>query len=161
MSDATDQIRNLLHRYARAVDTGDFDALAGIFEHARFRTVLGDADPAPNGPQGAEVTAMFKNSIILYEDGTPRTRHVVTNSIIEVEENGGTATAHSYLTTLQQVPGHPIEIIATACYEDRFQRMGNTWHFADRIVRRSSMDGVERDFIGDMSRHLRAPLTTS
>src|ERR1700722_3446836 len=43
--------------------------------------------------------------MILYADGTPRTRHLVTNTIIEVDESAGRATARSYNTTLQQVPG--------------------------------------------------------
>jgi 3-phenylpropionate/cinnamic acid dioxygenase small subunit len=155
MSDATDQIRNLLHRYSEAVDTGNFDALAELFAHARFRSALGNAEPTL-GRQGAEVAEMFKTGIILYGDGTPRTRHVVTNSIIEVDEQAGTATARSYNTTLQQVPPHPLEIMATARYEDRFERVGGTWRFTDRVVRHSSIDGVHRDFINDMSRHTRS-----
>ena len=155
MSDATDQIRNLIHGYSEAVDTGDFDKLTELFEHARFRQALTGGEPTA-GRQGAEVTAMFNENILVYQDGTPRTRHVVTNSIIDVDEASGTATARSYNTTLQQVPGHPIEIIATARYEDRFERVGTTWRFADRIVRHSSIDGVNRDFIGDMSRHTRS-----
>ena len=155
MSDAGDQIRNLIHRYSEAVDTGNFDRLAEIFEHARFRSAMGDGE-ATAGLKGAEVTAMFKSNIILYQDGTPRTRHVVTNSIIDVDERAGTAIARSYNTTLQQVPGHPIEIIATARYEDRFERVGTTWRFGDRIVRHTTIDGVNRDFIGDMSRHTRS-----
>lgn len=156
MSDAADQIRNLLHRYSEAVDTGAFETLADLFAHARFRNALGGAEPTP-GFQGREVTAMFREGIILYDDGTPRTRHLVTNSIIEVNEAAGTATARSYNTTLQQVPGHPIEIIATARYEDRFERVEGSWRFAERIVRQTSIDGVNRDFIGDMSRHTRRP----
>lgn len=152
MSDAHDQIRNLLHRYSEAVDTGRFDQLGELFAHARFRFAMGDGEPS-EGQQGAEVTARFNDGIILYADGTPRTRHLVTNSIIEVDEAAGTARARSYNTTLQQVPGHPVEIIATARYDDGFERVGDTWRFTERIVRHTSIDGVHRDFINDMSRH--------
>jgi hypothetical protein len=155
MGDATDQIRNLLHRYSEAVDTGNFGMVGQLFAHARFRQRLGDGDPN-DGAQGAEVTANFEQNLIRYADGTPRTRHIVTNSIIDVDEGAGTAAARSYNTTLQQAPGHPIEIIATARYEDRFERVDGTWRFAERIVCHTSMDGVQRDFIGDMSRHTRS-----
>lgn len=160
MSDAADQIRNLLHRYSEAVDTGAFDTLADLFAHARFRFALGDAAPS-DGVQGAGLTAQFRENILLYADGTPRTRHLVTNSIIDVDEEAGTATARSYNTTLQQVPGHGIEIIATARYEDRYERVDGAWRFADRVVRHTTIDGVHRDFIGDMTRHTRTALAAA
>ena len=99
---------------------------------------------------------MLGGGIIVYADGTPRTRHLVTNTIIEVDSLAGQATARSYNTTLQQVPGRGIEIIATARYEDSFRCVGGCWRFSERVIRHSSMDGVHRDFIGDMSRHTRS-----
>ena len=159
MSDAADQIRNLIHRYAEAVDGGRFEVLSELFAHATLRFALGSGVPQRSMP-GTDAEAMFRGGIILYADGTPRTRHVTTNTIIEVDETAGRATARSYLTTLQQVPGHPIEIIATAKYEDTFERADGTWRFSERLIRQSSMDGVHRDFIGDMTRHTRnAPRT--
>ena len=79
---------------------------------------------------------------------------MVSNIIIEVDESGGTATSRSYNTTLQQVPGHSIEIIATARYFDSFELSGNAWRFSRRVIRHASIDGVHRDFTGDMSRHV-------
>jgi 3-phenylpropionate/cinnamic acid dioxygenase small subunit len=102
------------------------------------------------------VSAVFGGGIILYADGTPRTRHLVTNTIIEVDEPAGRATARSYNTTLQQVPGRGIEIIATARYEDSFVCAEGSWRFSERVIRHTSLDGVHRDFIGDMSRHTRS-----
>ena len=32
---------------------------------------------------------------------------------------------------------------------------GGTWRFSERVIRHTSLDGVHRDFIGDMSRHTR------
>jgi len=150
--DACDQIRNLIHRYSEAVDQGRFAALDELFAHATVRTAVGSGEPGA-GIGGRTVSATFGEGIILYADGTPRTRHLVTNMIIEVDEEAGRATARSYNTTLQQVPGRVIEIIATARYEDSFLRVDGTWRFSDRIIRHSSLDGVHRDFIGDMSRH--------
>ena len=155
-SDACDQIRNLIHRYAEAVDLGRFEVLDELFADARVRTAMGSGPPGP-GIDGRSVGALFGGGIILYADGTPRTRHLVTNTIIDVDEPGGRATARSYnTTTLQQVPGRDTEIIATARYEDTFLLAGGRWRFSERVIRHSSLDGVDRDFIGDMSRHTRS-----
>ena len=154
-SDACDQIRNLIHRYSEAVDLGRFEVLDELFADATVRMAMGSGEPgAPI--EGRTISRMFGGGIILYADGTPRTRHLVTNTIIDVDESSGRATARSYNTTLQQVPGRSIEIIATARYEDTFLLVGGTWRFSDRLIRHSSLDGVHRDFTGDMSRHTRS-----
>jgi hypothetical protein len=154
-SDACDQIRNLIHRYSEAVDLGRFEVLDELFADATVRMVTGSGEPgAPI--EGRTISRTFGAGIILYPDGTPRNRHLVTNTIIDVDESAGRATARSYNTTLQQVPGRDIEIIATARYEDTFLLAGGRWRFSERVIRHSSLDGVHRDFIGDMSRHTRS-----
>ena len=55
-----------------------------------------------------------------YADGTPRTKHVTTNLVIDADEAAGTATARSYFTVLQQVDDHPLEIVIAGRYHDRF-----------------------------------------
>jgi 3-phenylpropionate/cinnamic acid dioxygenase small subunit len=152
---AYDQIRNLVYRYSEAVDTGHFAELDRLFARATVRMALGTNEPGP-GMAGSETSALFSKGIILYEDGTPRTRHVVTNLIIDVDEASGRATARSYNTTLQQVPGRFIEIIATARYQDTFGCADGVWFFTERIIRHASVDNVRRDFIGDMSHHTRS-----
>ena len=152
---ACDQIRNLIHRYSEAVDQGRFEMLDELFADATVRTAMGSGSPGPGLDEGS-VGAAFSGGIIVYADGTPRTRHLVTNTIIDVDESAGRATARSYNTTLQQVPGRGIEIIATARYEDSFRLVDGTWQFSERVIRHTSLDGVHRDFIGDMSRHTRS-----
>jgi SnoaL-like domain len=151
---AGDQIRNLIHRYSEAVDQGRSEVLDELFEDATVRMAMGSGSPGP-GTDGGTVSAVFGGGIILYADGTPRTRHLVTNTIIDVDEPAGRPTARSYNTTLQQVPGRAIEIIATAQYEDSFVCAAGSWRFSERVIRHTSLDGVQRDFIGDMSRHIR------
>ena len=136
------------------MDQGRFEVLDELFADATVRIAMGAGSPGP-GIDGRTVSATFGDGIILYADGTPQTRHLVTNTIIEVDEEAGRATARSCNTTLQQVPGRGIEIIPTARYEDSFVCAEGTWRFSDRVIRHSSLDGVHRDFIGDMSRHTR------
>ncbi|WP_234345983.1 aromatic-ring-hydroxylating dioxygenase subunit beta [Streptomyces sp. NRRL F-5755] len=47
---------------------------------------------------------MFRDALIVYADGAPRTQHVTSNVAIEVDERAGTADARSYVTVLQALP---------------------------------------------------------
>src|SRR4029450_9181130 len=55
----------------------------------------------------------LRDAIILH-DGVPRTKHVITNLTIEVDEAAGTATARSYFTVLQATAGLPRHAIPHA-----------------------------------------------
>jgi 3-phenylpropionate/cinnamic acid dioxygenase small subunit len=89
---------------------------------------------------------------VLHPDGTPRTKHVTTNPIIEVDEHAGTASCRSYYTVLQQTDDLPLQTIVTGRYHDRFQRVDGQWRFLYR-------DLTLIDMVGDVSRHLRYPIT--
>ncbi|MFF7992179.1 nuclear transport factor 2 family protein [Kitasatospora xanthocidica] len=88
---------------------------------------------------------MFRDTVILYADGTPRTQHVVTNVAVETDEQAGTATALSYVAVLQSLPGLTLQFIAVG----RYERRDGQWRFTERRVRIT--------VIGDVSRHLRTP----
>ncbi|GAA4611350.1 nuclear transport factor 2 family protein [Actinoallomurus liliacearum] len=134
-------IENLIARYAELVDDGDFAGLDALFAGATF---VGSA--APVSGRG-EIEKMFRETLIVYGDGTPRTQHVTTNLAIEVDEEAGTATARSYVTVLQALPDLPLQPIAAGRYQDRFERRDGRWRFLERRVR--------INLVGDVSRHLR------
>ena len=90
---------------------------------------------------------MFRDTLIVYDDGTPRTRHLVTNVVIEVDYQAGTAGARSYFTALQALPGLALQPIASGRYRDRFGRRDGQWRFLERRV--------SVDLVGDVSHHLR------
>src|SRR3546814_4825472 len=69
---------------------------------------------------GRQLLELWRKKIILYEDGTPRTKHLVTNPIIEIDPNGRTATAKSYYTVVQTIFTLPPQIIVMGRYDDRF-----------------------------------------
>jgi hypothetical protein len=52
---------------------------------------------------------MLRDNLIVYDDGTPRTKHVTTNIAVEVDEEAGTALARSYFTVLQALPDLPLQ----------------------------------------------------
>ena len=42
-------------------------------------------------------------NVIVYDDGTARTKHVISNIVITVADSGSKATGHSYVQVYQQV----------------------------------------------------------
>lgn len=139
------QILNLLSRYAELVDAGDFDAVAELFAHGTYGP----------GLRGREVADSMRALVIVDDQGSPRTKHVVTNVIIEPEEDdpGGAGSAirsRSYFTVLQATDGLALQPILTGRYADTFTSDGGVWRFAERRI--------EIDQVGDLSQHVRIDL---
>ncbi|WP_409180604.1 nuclear transport factor 2 family protein [Amycolatopsis sp. VS8301801F10] len=131
-------IQDLIMTYAALIDAGD---LAGVGELFREGTLH-----SGGGRTGREaVENWFRDILILYPDGTPRTRHVTTNVRITVGED--TASAHSYFTVFQAAADFPLQPIAAGHYDDRFVRRGDEWMFAERTP--------VLQLTGDLTRHLR------
>ncbi len=143
---ATVAVTNLLGRYAECIDSGDFEGAAELFAHATLKVGVGPAGPSTI--DGAGVLKIWRDNVIVYADGTPRTKHVITNAIVNVDDAAGTATCHSYYTVLQQLEDFPLQPIIAGRYHDEFVRAGDTWrwHFRDYSL---------VDLVGDLSHHLR------
>lgn len=133
-------LENLIVSYAALVDEGDFAGVGALFAEGAFAGSGGVARGA------AEVEKMLRDSVIRYEDGTPRTKHVTTNIALEV--TGETATGRAYFTVLQAVPGFPLQLVAAGRYEDSFTRRAGEWAFTERRA--------QVDLVGDVSHHLHA-----
>jgi 3-phenylpropionate/cinnamic acid dioxygenase small subunit len=139
-------IRNLLGRYCELIDAGELEALADLFADA----VLTD-DAGNEIGRGREGATQVYAGVRIHGDGTPRTRHVTTNSIIEVDEDAGTATARSGYVVFQATDTLPLQPIITGRYRDRFARGDDGWRFTERAF------GV--DLVGDLSQHMTYPVT--
>jgi len=144
MSESRDAISKLIITYAERVDLGDFEGVGVLFEHSTYRSAVGDGTVTYTGSD--EVQATMEHMVRRYEDGTPRTKHVTTNLMIDVDDGAGTATAKSYFTVLQQLDDLPLQTIIAGRYHDRFERVAGEWQFADRLI--------FSDLIGDLSHHL-------
>ena len=142
MSDDWHAIENLIMTYAERVDLGDFAGVAALFEHATYRAENGGQIMSQEG--AAAVQATFDTMVRRYPDGTPRTKHVTTNLMVEVD--GDSATSRCYYTVLQQTDVLPLQPIIAGRYHDRFERVDGAWRFADRLI--------FSDLIGDLSQHL-------
>lgn len=142
MTDHRGEIENLLYLYAERIDAGDFPGVADLFAHAEILP-----PGAEVGAKGREaVLEMYESTTRLYEDGTPRTKHLVTNPIILVGEDERQATARSYFTVLQSTPELPLQPIITGRYEDKFERVDSAWRFKQRRML--------PQYFGDLSQHL-------
>jgi 3-phenylpropionate/cinnamic acid dioxygenase small subunit len=135
-------IENLLYRYAARIDAGDFEGVAELFRQASIH----DAEnrEVARGYEGT--LQLYQASTRLYENGTPCTRHVTTNLLLEIAEDAQSARGSSYFTVLQQLPDFPLQTIIAGRYEDEFVLREQQWHFARRQM-------FPEQF-GDLSRHL-------
>jgi ketosteroid isomerase-like protein len=134
-------IENLIAKYAELVDAGDFAGLGEMFADAVFG---GEGDAVASGPETIE--KLFRATVRVYEDGTPRTKHVTTNVRVDVDDDAGTAVSHSYVTVFQALPDLPLQPIVAGRYRDVFQRSQGVWRFVERRF--------TTDLVGDVSRHL-------
>jgi 3-phenylpropionate/cinnamic acid dioxygenase small subunit len=147
---AESQIANLLYRYAECMDNGDFAGAAALFEHARLRVGGG-----PGGTiEAATMLSLWKSGVVVYPDGTPRTKHVVTNPIIEVDEAAGTASCRSYYTVMQHTDDFSLQPIVAGRYHDQFQCVDGVWRYSFR-------DYSLMDMVGDVSHHLTGPIASA
>ncbi len=138
------QICNLLYRYAELIDSGQLAACAELFRHARIHTGSGKSPLDADG-----LLQTWQSMLKLYPCGTPRTKHMITNPIVEVDELAGRARCRSYYTVFQATDDLPLQPIITGCYHDEFEYVEGEWRFSFR-------DYTLVDHIGDLSHHLKA-----
>ena len=136
---------NLLYTYAKRLDAGDFAGVADLFAHGRI--LPGPDSGAEESVVGrAGVLAMYETATRLHADGTPRSHHVTTNALVEVNPDGEQAQASSYFTVLQQTDSLPLQVVITGQYEDTFHKIEGRWAFATRTM--------HVKLLGDLHEHL-------
>jgi hypothetical protein len=153
-----DAIRNLLGRYCELMDAADWPGVGALFAAG----ALADEHGTELARGAAAVEAFYAAGTHMY-DGSPRTKHLVADTLILPPAADGTVTARSSYVVLQAVDGLPLQPIITGRYVDTFApgpgggTGGGTtgdgdegWRFVERrfIV----------DLVGDLSRHLRYAL---
>lgn len=122
------EIATLVYDYARLLDAGDFDGVAALFEHATWRSAAHGTVLRGSG----EVRTAYDR--IRLHDGSPRTKHLITNLHIELGPGAHSASGRCYYTVLQGiVPGEPIETIVAGEYVDQYAKVDGRWRFADRL----------------------------
>ena len=141
MSDK-EEIMSLLNRYSHTVDGGDIEGFVALFEKGEWYV----AGTKPN--RGSkEVFDNVLSKVIIYADGTPRTRHVNSNIELSIDEKSGTAKGQRYVTVLQQTDSLPLQAIFSGHYHDEFVTEDGEWWFAKTVI--------HQPLLGDISQHLR------
>ncbi len=141
-------ITSLVYTYAERIDAGDFAGIGELFAHATL-TFEGFGD-AVSGREAIE--ALYTRSTRRYEDGTPRTKHVMTNVIVELADDGTSATSRSYFTVLQAVPGAlALQPVIGGRYRHSYEQVSGAW----RVVTMH----VIIDLVGDLAHHMLFDLT--
>lgn len=141
-------ITNLIGLYAERLDAGDFAGVAELFAYARITSE--GTDLAFTGAD--EVRGMYEAWTRRYEDnGTPHTKHITTNLVIEADDDSGTGTCRSYVTVFQATDSLPLQPIFSGRYNDRFECADGVWRFTHRHM--------ITDYVGDLTHHLTQPIT--
>jgi len=133
-------ITDLIYRYAEMIDSGDFDGLGELLGRAAFG---GPKTPTVSGSKN--IAGLFGMTTKRFRDtGTPKTRHLVLNLIVEVA--GDAATARSTFCVVQATDAVALQPIVAGRYYDKFARDAGGWHFTERIA--------DVEMVGDVSDHL-------
>ena len=137
-------ITDLVYRYAELIDAGDFDGMGELLDRADFG---GANTPKMSGAKN--ISGLFAMTTRRFPDhdgpGTPATRHLVLNLIVEIAD-GDTAAARSTFCVVQATDRVPLQPIVVGRYFDRFARDNDGWYFTERIA--------DVEMVGDVSDHL-------
>ena len=140
MSPSEREIRALLNAYCERLDAGDFDGVAELFGDGVFRS------PRGTNLAGADAVRSQYDAVIRYDDGTPRTKHVLGTVVVEIDEGAGTAVSRCAFTVFQAVDGAPLQPVLSGRYHDQFERVDSAWCWRERFV--------YPDLEGDLARHM-------
>src|SRR5262249_55929570 len=83
------------------------------------------------------------------DNGTPHSKHVITNLIFSIDDDAGRAEVRSYFTVLQQTPVLPLQPIIAGPYVAPSERVDGAW-----VYRRKH---IVPELYGDLSQHLLQP----
>jgi len=81
------EITALVYEYAFRLDAGDFDGVAELFALAELRSTRHD-----RVLRGTAEARTLYDPVIVYDDGTPRTMHQITNVTVDRSWPASTAT---------------------------------------------------------------------
>lgn len=134
------EIQRLVHTYPYLLDRGDLEGMGRLFADAVVYS--GGALMADRSAEA--MTAAFRDWLVLYPDGTPRTRHCLSNVIIE-PAGEGRAIVRSYVIVFQQADQRPLQAVIGGDYLDTVEKSGGAWRFVERRM--------GNDLIGDLTAH--------
>ena len=119
------ELENLLYRYAELADERDAEGLGRLLADATLEF------PGAGAVRGAGPISEHYRGIF---DGTPPSRHVVTNVIVSAD---GADTASTRCRYARWLLGASAQLVALGEYESTFHRGDGQWRFHRHVVTRS------------------------
>lgn len=132
------EIWRTLCAYCQAIDRADFDGVARLWEHGTW-PFADESGPEP-------VRRWLADNVILH-DGRPHTTHQLTNAVIDVDDEAGTASFTSYASIWQALPDFPLQPIIYARFNGTFELIDGRWWWKTLELM--------PELVGDTSRHVR------
>ncbi|HTM96064.1 MAG TPA: nuclear transport factor 2 family protein [Croceibacterium sp.] len=124
------ELRDVIARYAWALDTGDVDAFVGCF--CRDGVLVWDAFETPERWEGADALRHFASFFRSVPTSAGRQHHV-SNTVITTDD--GIVRARSYAAVALRQGDGPHLLSVMGYYEDTFRREDERWRLAERIIR--------------------------
>lgn len=144
-------IRDVIARYAWALDTGDVDEFVGCF--CADGVLVWDAFEHPDRWRGHDALRHFAGFLRDLPTSAGRQHHV-TNLLIRPSDDG--AQAKSYVAVAVRQGDGPHLLNVMGWYEDRFRQEGGEWRIAERIIRDWSGPILKR-FAGQTGERIARP----
>jgi hypothetical protein len=145
-------IRDVIARYAWALDTGDVEGFVACF--CSDGVLVWDAFEAPERWQGTDALRHFASFFRDLPTSAGRQHHV-TNVVIEPCEGGARAKSYAAVVVRQGDGPHLLHVMGY--YEDRFRREDGQWRLAERVIRDWS-GPILKDFAGQTGERVARPL---
>jgi hypothetical protein len=123
-------IREVIARYAWALDTGDADGFVACF--CRDGVLVWDAFEEPERWQGAEALRHFASFFRSLPTSAGRQHHV-SNTLVTASDGG--ARSRSYVAVAVRQGDGPHLLSVMGYYEDLFRREDGEWRLAERVIR--------------------------
>jgi len=144
-------IRDVISRYAWALDTGDVDGFVACF--CSDGVLLWDAFETPDRWQGH---AALRHFACFFRDlpSSAGRQHHVTNTLVSASGAGASAKSYVAVALRQEEGPHLLNVMGY--YEDRFRHEEGEWRIAERVIRDWS-GPVLRNFAGQSGARVARP----
>ncbi|MBW2499645.1 MAG: nuclear transport factor 2 family protein [Deltaproteobacteria bacterium] len=142
MSDAYQQVCNLIYRYSELITLGDFDAVGEMFAEG---VVTSESNDQVNRGAAA-VAAFYRDGVLVDPDHVPNQVLITSNVQVYVDEEAGTASARACFTSIHEDNRGGLVPVVGWRYHDEFVRVDGEWRFKSRHI--------QNDIAGDINLHV-------
>jgi hypothetical protein len=132
------EIWRTLCAYCERIDAGDLDGVARLWKHGKW--------PFADEPGSESMRRWLEERVILY-DGQTHTKHQLTNAVIDVDDETGTATFTCYASIWQALADFTLQPLIHARFNGTFERLDGQWWW-------KTLEMMP-DLVADTSRHVR------